>query len=155
MVAGRRVASAPPRLSHIDKLAILQELEQECTHARGISTDLAAEAGQHTKPVVVPAEYQQHAQVFSKEESHQFPPRVPGTMPSTSSLGRRNPSTARCKPPRPGNGPTSADGSTTCWPEGTSNTQTQTRLTSPLPSSTSRRRMARTGQSKTIEKRTH
>jgi hypothetical protein len=39
MVAGRRVASAPPRLSHATKLAILQELEQECTHAQGISTD--------------------------------------------------------------------------------------------------------------------
>jgi hypothetical protein len=74
MVAGRHVASAPPRLSHIDKLAILQELEQECTHARGISTDLAAKAGQHTKPVAVPAEYQQHAQVFSEEESRRFPP---------------------------------------------------------------------------------
>jgi len=74
MVAGRRVASAPPRLSHTDKLAILQELEQECTHARGISTDLAAEAGQHTKPVAVPAEYQQHVQVFSEEESRRFPP---------------------------------------------------------------------------------
>jgi hypothetical protein len=74
MVAGRRVASALPRLSHIDKLAILQELERECTHARGISTDLAAKAGQHTKPVAVPAEYQQHAQVFSEEESHRFPP---------------------------------------------------------------------------------
>jgi hypothetical protein len=49
-VAGRRVASAPPRLSRAAKLAILQELEQDCTHARGISTDLAAEAGQHTKP---------------------------------------------------------------------------------------------------------
>jgi hypothetical protein len=69
MVAGRRVASAPPQLSHTAKMAILQELEQECTHARGISTDLAAEAGQHTKPVAVPAEYQQHAQVFSEKES--------------------------------------------------------------------------------------
>jgi hypothetical protein len=74
MVAGRCVASAPPRLSHTDKLAILQELEQECTHARGISTDLAAEAGQHTKPVAVPAEYERHEQVFSEEESHRFPP---------------------------------------------------------------------------------
>jgi hypothetical protein len=74
MVAGRCVASAPPRLSHTAKLAILQELEQECTHARGISTDLAAEAGQHTKPVAIPAEYQQHAQVFSEEESRRFPP---------------------------------------------------------------------------------
>jgi hypothetical protein len=73
-VAGRRIASAPPRLSHVDKLAILQELEQECTYARGISTDLAAEAGQHTKPVAVPVEYQQHAQVFSEEESRRFPP---------------------------------------------------------------------------------
>jgi hypothetical protein len=74
MVAGRRIASAPPRLSHIDKLTILQELEQECTHTWGISTDLAADAGQHTKPVPVPAEYQQHAQVFSEEESRRFPP---------------------------------------------------------------------------------
>jgi hypothetical protein len=74
MVAGRRIASAPPQLSHTAKLAILQELEQECTHARGISTDLAAEAGQHTKPVAIPAEYQQHAQVFSEEELHRFPP---------------------------------------------------------------------------------
>jgi hypothetical protein len=74
MVAGQRVTSAPPRLSHTDKLMILQELEQECTHARGISTDLAAEAGQHTKPVEVPAKYQRHVQVFSEEESHRFPP---------------------------------------------------------------------------------
>jgi hypothetical protein len=44
------------------------------THARGISTDLAAEAGQYTTPVAVPAEYQQHAQVFSEEELRQFPP---------------------------------------------------------------------------------
>jgi hypothetical protein len=73
-VAGRCVASAPPRLSHTAKLAILQELEQECTHARGISTDLAAEAGQHTKPVAVPAKYQQHVQVFSEEELCRFPP---------------------------------------------------------------------------------
>jgi hypothetical protein len=57
MVAGWRIASTPPQLSRIDKLAILRELEQECTHARGISTDLAAEAGQHTKPVEVPTEY--------------------------------------------------------------------------------------------------
>jgi hypothetical protein len=70
MIAGRRAAAAPPRLSHIDKLGILQELEQECTHTQGISTDLAADAGQHTKPVPVPAEYQQHARVFSEEESH-------------------------------------------------------------------------------------
>jgi hypothetical protein len=74
VVTGRRVASAPPRLSYTAKLAILQELEQECTHARGISTDLAAQAGQHTKPVAVPAEYQQHVQVFSEEESRRFPP---------------------------------------------------------------------------------
>jgi hypothetical protein len=74
MVAGQRVASAPPRLSHTNKLAILQELQQKCTHARGISTNLAAEAGQHTKPVAVPAEYQRHVQVFSEEESRRFPP---------------------------------------------------------------------------------
>jgi hypothetical protein len=74
MVAGRHIASTPPQLSHIDKLAILWELEQECTHAIGISTDLAAEAGQHTKPVEVPTEYQQHVRVFSKEESCRFPP---------------------------------------------------------------------------------
>jgi hypothetical protein len=74
MVAGRRIASAPPQLSHVNKLAILQELEQECTYARGISTDLAAKAGQHTTPVAVPVEYQQHAHVFSEEESRQFPP---------------------------------------------------------------------------------
>jgi hypothetical protein len=73
MVAGRHVTSAPPRLSHTAKLAILQELEQECTHAQGISTDLAAEAGQHTKLVAIPAEYQQHVQVFSEEELRRFP----------------------------------------------------------------------------------
>jgi hypothetical protein len=69
MVAGRHVTSTPLRLSHNNKMAIFVELEQECAHARGISTDLAAEAGQHTKPVEVPAEYQQHARVFSEEES--------------------------------------------------------------------------------------
>jgi hypothetical protein len=73
-VAGRHVVSTLTQLSHVDKLAILQELEQECTHARGISTDLAAKAGQHTKPVEVPAEYQRYAQVFSEEESRRFPP---------------------------------------------------------------------------------
>jgi hypothetical protein len=90
-----------------------------------------------------------------KKNRVDFLPCIPGTTLSTLSQGLRNPSTARYTPPRPGNGLTSADGSMTCWPEGTSNTQTQTRLTSPLPSSTSRRRMVRTGQSKTIEKRTH
>jgi hypothetical protein len=114
MVAGQRVASAPPRLSHTAKLAILQELEQECTHARGISTDLAAEAGQHTKPVAVPAEYQRHAQVFSEEESCRFPPARSWDHAINFKPGSRIPSTAKYTPPHLGNGPTSMDGSTTC-----------------------------------------
>ena len=35
---------------------------------------LAKDAQQYTKSVEIPDEYQQHAQVFSEEESHHFPP---------------------------------------------------------------------------------
>src|SRR5579859_6352746 len=50
------------------KEEILAELEEEYT-IRGISTNLAIEAGQYTKEVKVPEEYQRHAKVFSEEES--------------------------------------------------------------------------------------
>jgi hypothetical protein len=56
-----------------EKEAIVEELET-LTAICSISTKLAVEAGQYTKKVEIPPEYQRHARVFSEEESHQFPP---------------------------------------------------------------------------------
>ena len=53
---------------------ITDELEEEYVNAQGISTTLAQDAQQYTRTVEIQAEYQRHAQVFSKEESHHFPP---------------------------------------------------------------------------------
>jgi hypothetical protein len=74
VVAGQRIASKPSQLTYKENVVILQELEDECIHSRGISTDLAADAGQYTRPVELPAEYLPHAKVFSEAESRQFPP---------------------------------------------------------------------------------
>ena len=57
-----------------EKEQIVEELEEECFT---ISTRLAQEAHQYQKEVEVPAEYQRHSKVFSKEESHRFPPLRP------------------------------------------------------------------------------
>ena len=56
------------------KTQAVEDLEEECFT---ISTRLAQEAHQYQKEVKVPKEYQQHSKVFSKEESHQFPPSRP------------------------------------------------------------------------------
>ena len=52
----------------------MDELEEECF---SISTRLAQEAHQYQQEVKVPNEYQRHWKVFSKEESHRFPPARP------------------------------------------------------------------------------
>jgi hypothetical protein len=39
-----------------------------------MATQFAQEAGQYTKPVEVPKEYQQHAKVFNEAVSNRFPP---------------------------------------------------------------------------------
>jgi hypothetical protein len=69
VVAGRQIASKPLRLTYEEKVAILPELEDKCAYTRGISTDLATDARQYTRPVKLPAEYLPHAKVFSKAES--------------------------------------------------------------------------------------
>ena len=54
------------------KAEIVQQLEtQSCI--KTTSTDLAIAAGQHTKKVEIPPQYQKFAKVFSKEESQRFP----------------------------------------------------------------------------------
>ena len=55
-------------------MQIVEELEEECF---SISTRLAQEAHQYQQEVKVPEEYQRHWKVFSKEESHRFPPSRP------------------------------------------------------------------------------
>jgi hypothetical protein len=42
-----------------------------------MATQLAQDAGQYTKMVEVPKEYQQHTKVFDEEASNQFPPSQP------------------------------------------------------------------------------
>ena len=56
------------------KTQVMEELEEECFT---ISTRLAQEAHQYQQEVKVPEEYQRHSKVFSKEESHRFPPSRP------------------------------------------------------------------------------
>ena len=62
------------RIPDRERERIVEELEEECFT---ISTRLAQEALQYQKEVKVPEEYQQHAKVFSEEESHRFPPSRP------------------------------------------------------------------------------
>ena len=57
-----------------EKTQIMEELEEECF---SISTRLAQEAHQYQQEVKVPDKYQRHRKVFSKEESHRFPPSRP------------------------------------------------------------------------------
>ena len=56
------------------KMHIVEDLEEECFT---ILTRLVQEAHQYQQEVKVPEEYQRHSKVFSKEESHQFPPSRP------------------------------------------------------------------------------
>ena len=66
--------TSPQRLANRIKQAIVDKLEEEYIQAWGISTMLAQGAQQYTQHVEIPDEYWQHAWVFSKEESHCFPP---------------------------------------------------------------------------------
>jgi hypothetical protein len=59
-----------------DKEAILCTLEKQST-IRGVSTDLAIQAGQNTKAAVVPPEYARFHKLFSDTESSRFPPTRP------------------------------------------------------------------------------
>ena len=61
-------------ITETEKEQIVKELWEECSTTASITTKLAQEAKQYTKEVPIPAEYQQHWKVFSKEESHWFPP---------------------------------------------------------------------------------
>jgi hypothetical protein len=61
-------------LSDQEKDQIILELEEEVSAGRGIATQLAQDAGQYTKMVKVPKEYQWHAKVFNEEASNKFPP---------------------------------------------------------------------------------
>ena len=56
------------------KMQIVEDLEEECFT---ISMRLVQEAHQYQQEVKIPEEYQRHSKVFSKEESHQFPPSRP------------------------------------------------------------------------------
>src|SRR6201996_9242252 len=58
------------------KLCILHQLEEQST-LRTTSTDLAIQAGQYTKKVEIPLQYQRFAMVFSEKDSQCFPPSCP------------------------------------------------------------------------------
>ena len=58
------------------KLLILHQLEEQCS-LRTTSTDLAIKAGQYTQKVEIPPQYQEFANVFSKQELQRFPPSCP------------------------------------------------------------------------------
>ena len=58
------------------KLRILHQLEEQSTLCT-TSTDLAIRAGQYTKKVEIPPQYQKLAKVFSEKESQRFPPSHP------------------------------------------------------------------------------
>jgi hypothetical protein len=67
-----RIATEP--LSDAEKDQIVQELTEQGHRSANISTQLAQNVQQYVKEVSVPPEYQHHQKVFSKEESHRFPP---------------------------------------------------------------------------------
>ena len=58
------------------KACIVQQLEEQCC-LRTMATELAIQAGQHTKAVELPPQYQEFAKVFSEEESFRFPTSQP------------------------------------------------------------------------------
>jgi hypothetical protein len=64
-------------LSDQEKDLIMQNLEDEASWHRNISTQLAQDAGQYTQMVAIPEEYQRHAKVFSEEEARRFPKSSP------------------------------------------------------------------------------
>jgi hypothetical protein len=56
-----------------EKHSIVRQLESECT-IRGISTDLAVQAGTHQANIKIPEEYQEFSPVFNDEALQRFPP---------------------------------------------------------------------------------
>jgi hypothetical protein len=60
-------------LTETEKHSIVQQLESE-SMIRGISTDLAIQAGEQQEATKIPEEYQDLAQVFDDKASQRFPP---------------------------------------------------------------------------------
>jgi hypothetical protein len=114
MVAGRRVASAPPRLSHMPSWQSSKSSNKSAPTLGGYPpTSPPKQDNTPNRWQYLPNISNMHRSSVKKNRVD-FLPRVPGTTPSTSSQAHRNPSTAKYTPPRLGNGPTSVDGSTTC-----------------------------------------
>jgi hypothetical protein len=63
-------------MTNEEKNSIIRTLETQST-IRGVSTELAIQAGQNTKAAVVPPEYARFHKLFSDAESSQFPPSRP------------------------------------------------------------------------------
>src|SRR6202012_5613616 len=64
-------------LSELERVQIIEDLEDECFLKASISTRLAQDAHQYQDKVEIPKEYQKHWKVFSEEEAHRFPPSRP------------------------------------------------------------------------------
>ena len=70
-------------------------LDQESNIWANISTELAQKAGQYTKKVEVPSQYQQFAKVFNEEASHRLPRHQP--WDHSIDLKPNAPSSLNCK----------------------------------------------------------
>lgn len=79
----------------IQQAYICEELAQESHAWANISTELAQKAGQYTKKVAVPTQYQQYATVFDEEASHRLPKHQP--WDHTIDLKPDAPSSLNCK----------------------------------------------------------
>jgi hypothetical protein len=60
-------------LTQGEKQSIVRQLETECSIC-GVSTDIAIQAGEQTKDVEIPKEYQEFARLFNDEAVDRFPP---------------------------------------------------------------------------------
>jgi hypothetical protein len=56
-----------------EKQSIIRQLEVECP-IRGVSTNVAIQAGEQTKDVEVPKEYQEFTRLFNNKAADRFPP---------------------------------------------------------------------------------
>ena len=63
-------------LTNEEKKEAYQQLEEQ-SMIRGIATKLAIQAGEGKKKVEIPPQYAKFKHLFSKEASHQFPPKRP------------------------------------------------------------------------------
>jgi hypothetical protein len=72
-----RIIQSQPVIASImtneEKNSIVQQLEDEC-NIKGISTDLAIQAGEQQMAAEIPSELKEFAKVFSDEASQRFPP---------------------------------------------------------------------------------